>query len=74
MCISKDLIGSSRKLLPLYKQQLTSLSQVEFETAIGLCLGDVSLQKSVSNNEEFRIKFEWGDKHIDYAFHVYNIF
>ena len=58
MCLSKDQIGSSRKLLREYKQKLTSLSQVEFDTAIGLCLGDVSLQKSVSNHEEFRIKFE----------------
>ncbi|GJP47536.1 hypothetical protein CLOM_g15487 [Closterium sp. NIES-68] len=74
MCISKDQIGSSRKFLRQYKEKLTSLSQIEFENAIGLCLGDVSLQKSVSNHEEFRIKFEWGDKHKDYAFHVYNIF
>lgn len=74
MFITKDQIGPSRKLLKQYKQQLTDLTQVEFETAIGLCLGDISLQKSVSNNQEFRIKFEWGDKHKDCAFHVHNIF
>jgi hypothetical protein len=59
--------------LKLYKSQLKTLNKVQFETAIGLLLGDVSLQ-SQNNGKTYRLKFEWGNLNKDYAFHVYNLF
>lgn len=63
MTIRKDQIGSSRKLLKQYKSLLFSLSQIQKETAIGLSLGDVSLQTQSKNKLESRLNlnFEWGN-------------
>jgi len=43
--------------LKFYKFQLKSLNQNQFETAIGLLLGDVSLQ-SQNKGKTYRLKFE----------------
>lgn len=59
--------------LKLYKSQLGSLTQIQFETAIGLILGDVSIQ-SQNKGKTHRLKFEWGDINKEYAFHVYSIY
>lgn len=59
--------------LKFYKSQLKILNKIQFESAIGLLLGDVSLQ-SQNNGKTYRLKFEWGDLNKDYAFHVYFLF
>lgn len=77
MNIQKDQlfgIGPNSKLLQQYKAQLTSLSPIQKEIAIGLCLGDASLQQQSRTKPEYRMKFEWGDVHKEYAFHVYETF
>jgi hypothetical protein len=72
MVIIKSQIGLSRKLLALYKQQLNHLSPTQLETAIGLCLGDASLNTQCKQKRQYRMKFEW--KQEKYAFHIYEIF
>jgi hypothetical protein len=74
MLIKKEEIGKSRNRLNEYKMQLLSLSLDQQEIAVGLCLGDASLQKQSKNKEEYRLKFEWSHKHKDYVFHVYDQF
>jgi hypothetical protein len=83
MLIKKEEIGKSRNRLNEYKMQLLSLSLDQKEIAVGLCLGDASLQKQSKNKEarrgetkslEYRLKFEWSHKHKDYLFHVYDQF
>ncbi len=44
---------------------------MQFEAAIGLILGDVSIQ-SQNKGKTYRLKFEWGDINKEYAFHVYD--
>ncbi|YCL22025.1 intron-encoded endonuclease I-SceI (mitochondrion) [Komagataella phaffii] len=68
-----QLIGLSpnNKLLKEYKKQLNNnLSQIQFETAIGLVLGDVYLRNRYNTN--YCIQFEWKSK--DYMDHINNIF
>ena len=43
-----------------YKSKLYSLSNEQYEIAIGLILGDVSIQ-SQNKGKTYRLKFEWGD-------------
>lgn len=70
-----DLIGlgPNSKLLKQYKESLGKLSQVQREAAIGLMLGDGSLQTQ-NNGKTYRMKFEWGNKNKVYLDHVYNLF
>src|SRR5437016_7039070 len=56
-----------------YKSKLYSLSNEQYEIAIGLILGDVSIQ-SQNKGKTYRLKFEWGDINKDYAFNVYGLF
>ena len=60
-------------LVKEYKKTLTKLSIVQFEAAIGLMLGDASLQTQ-NNGKTYRIKFEYGDKNKPYLDHIVNIF
>jgi hypothetical protein len=55
----EQLIGLSpnSNLLKQYKASLTSLSQIQFNAAIGLVLGDASLNRS-NNGKTYRLKFE----------------
>ena len=73
--LKNQVIGLSHnsKLLKQYKESLTNLSIIQWECAIGLLLGDASLQTQ-NNGKTFRIKFEWGDKNKAYLQYVYNIF
>jgi len=66
-------LGPNSNLLKKYKESLVKLSQVQWEAAIGLMLGDASLQTQ-NNGKTFRMKFEWGDKHKIYLYHVFNLF
>jgi hypothetical protein len=61
------------KALRELKAKLVGLTNVQFEAAIGLILGDVSIQ-SQNKGKTYRLKFEWGDINKDYAFHVYDLF
>ena len=66
-------LGPNSKLLKDYKESLGKLSKVQWEAAIGLMLGDASLQTQ-NKGKTYRIKFEWGNKNKVYLDHVYGLF
>jgi hypothetical protein len=47
------------KALRELKAKLVGLTNVQFEAAIGLILGDASIQ-SQNKGKTYRLKFEWG--------------
>jgi hypothetical protein len=57
LLISTGKVHPNSKLLKEYKSTLKYLSKIQLETAIGLILGDVSLQ-SQNKGKTFRMKFE----------------
>jgi len=65
--------GPNNKYLKEYKLSLISLSVIQMEAAIGLMLGDASIQTQ-NNGKSYRMKFEYSIKSKEYAEHVYNIF
>ena len=65
--------GPNNKLLRKYIENLISLSPIQLEIAVGLMLGDASLQ-TLNKGKTYRIKFEWGDKNKLYAEHVYKMY
>jgi hypothetical protein len=72
----KLLIGKSpnSKVFKEYKDSLTSLTALQWETSIGLILGDASLQTQ-NGGKTYRLKFEWGNKqklYVDYIFELFN--
>jgi hypothetical protein len=69
------LLNSSpnSKRLKEYKKTLKSLNQIQWETSIGLMLGDASIQTQ-NKGKTYRLKFEWSDKNKPYLDHVYNLF
>ena len=71
----ESLIGISpnSKLFKEYRDSLTSLSATQWETSIGLILGDASLQTQ-NGGKTYRLKFEWGNKQKFYVDHVYDLF
>jgi LAGLIDADG DNA endonuclease family len=73
--IAKLLVkkGPNSKSLKEYKKTLINLSPIQWETGIGLMLGDASLQ-SQNKGKTYRMKFEWGDKNKLYAEHIHNLF
>nr|YP_006666386.1 putative LAGLIDADG homing endonuclease [Trebouxiophyceae sp. MX-AZ01]AFQ93741.1 putative LAGLIDADG homing endonuclease [Trebouxiophyceae sp. MX-AZ01] len=73
IAVKKQEIGKSRTLLKRYKQQLTSLSKVEGQVAIGIMLGDASLQTQ-DGGKSYRLKLLQGDKNKDYLFHLCTVF
>jgi len=73
IAVKKQEIGKSRTLLRRYKQQLTSLSKVEGQVAIGIMLGDASLQTQ-DGGKSYRLKLLQGDKNKDYLFHLCTVF
>jgi hypothetical protein len=73
--IKTDIIGlgpNSNKVKE-YKNSLIELSNIQKEAAIGLILGDASLQTQ-NEGQTYRIKFEWGDRNKAYVLHVFNLF
>lgn len=64
-------LSPNNKLVKAYKNSLISLSKVQFEAAIGLMLGDASLQ-SQNKGRNYRMKFEWNNK--AYVDHVHQLF
>jgi len=66
-------LGPNSKLLREYKNSLSSLSSNQYDAAIGLILGDASLNTQ-NKGKTYRLKFEWGDKNKAYLDHVYNLF
>ena len=70
-----ELIGLSpnSNKLKEYKNPLIQLTKVQLESSIGLVLGDASLQTQ-NKGKTYRMKFEWGNKNVGYAKHVYSLF
>jgi hypothetical protein len=69
--------GLNSNKVKFYKQFLTNLSTIQFEAAIGLMLGDASLQtqsKGIMKYKTYRMKFEWSDKNKSYVDHVQELF
>lgn len=66
-------ISPNSKVLIAYKAALPNLTPFLLTVAIGLMLGDVSLQSNKAGTAH-RIKFEWGDINKSYAFYVYDLF
>ena len=74
--ISKEKVlglSPNSNLLKEYKNSLHMLSNLQWEVAIGLMLGDASLQTQ-NNGKTYRMKFEWSDKNKAYIDHVYALF
>ena len=71
--IRKDQIIQNRALLDTYKAQLSDLTDIQYQVAIGVLLGDASLQ-SQDGGKTYRLKFEQGDVHKDYIEHLYSVF
>lgn len=67
-----NLNPNSREVRAL-KASLSHLSPVLMEIAIGIALGDGSIQTQ-NGGETYRMKFEWGDINKDYAHHVHSVF
>jgi hypothetical protein len=67
--MKKQDIGKSHRNLRLYKQTLGKLTSNELEVAIGLLLGDASLQTQ-DRGKTFRLKLGQSDKHYDYLVHL----
>ena len=66
-------LGPNSTKVKEYKNSLIELTIAQKEAAIGLMLGDASLQ-SQNKGKTHRIKFEWGDKNKAYALHVFKLF
>jgi hypothetical protein len=66
-------LGPNSNLVKAYKNSLKNLSTIQFEAAIGLMLGDASLQTQ-NKGKTYRMKFEWGYKNKPYLDHVYSLF
>lgn len=65
-------LSPNSKKIKIYKSTLTNLSPIQFETMIGLMLGDASLQIP-NKGKTYRVKFEWGNKNKPYLDHVYSL-
>jgi len=66
-------LGPNSKKLKDYKESLGKLSKMQQEAAVGLMLGDASIQ-SQNGGKTYRMKFEWGDRNKAYLDHVYKLF
>lgn len=66
-------LGPNSKKLKDYKESLGKLSKIQQEAAVGLMLGDASIQ-SQDGGKTYRMKFEWGDRNKAYLDHVYKLF
>jgi len=66
-------LGPNSKKLKDYKESLVKLSKIQQEAAVGLMLGDASIQ-SQNGGKTYRMKFEWGDRNKAYLDHVYKLF
>lgn len=71
--ITKNEASQNKTLLKRYKEQLDSLTDIQYQVAIGVLLGDARLQ-SQDDGKTYRLKFEQGNKHKEYIDHLYSIF
>lgn len=71
--ITKNEAKKSKTLLSGYKEQLSSLTEHQYQVAIGVLLGDASLHTQ-DGGKTYRLKFEQGNIHKDYIDHLYEIF
>lgn len=66
-------LGPNSNKIKKYKAQLTNLTSTQFDSAIGLILGDASLNTD-NKGKTYRIKFEWGNRQKPYVDHVLTLF
>lgn len=66
-------LGPNSKKLREYKESLFTLSVKQQEAAIGLILGDASLNTD-NKGKTYRMKFEWSDRQKPYVDHVFYLF
>ncbi len=71
--VAKGEVGKSRSLLKRYKAQLHSLSLPEKEAAVGVMLGDASLQTQ-DGGRTHRLKLLQGEKNRLYLCHLSELF
>jgi hypothetical protein len=64
---------TDRKLLIPYKKKLI-LTDIQKEVAVGVLLGDASLQTQSKTKTTYRLKFCYGQKHLIYVFHLHDVF
>ncbi len=69
----KDDIGKSRNLLKRYKEQLDCLSEEQKDAAIGIMLGDGSLQTQ-DGGKSYRLKLLQGGKNREYLCDLCDLF
>jgi hypothetical protein len=58
----------------MLRKENKKLSSKEYEILYGLLLGDLHCQTQRQDRTTFRLKFEAGDIHKQYLFHLYEIF
>lgn len=73
MIKSGNKISPNSKIFKEYKATLNGLTEMQYQAAVGLILGDARIEINKKNNSAL-LKFEWGNKNKEYAFHVYNLF
>jgi hypothetical protein len=66
-------LGPNSKKLREYKESLFTLNVKQQEAAIGLILGDASLNTD-NKGKTYRMKFEWSDRQKPYVDHVFDLF
>lgn len=66
-------LSANSKVFREYKKTLKGLTPLQYQTGVGLILGDVRIELNKSGTGAL-LKFEWGDVHKDYAFHVFDVF
>ena len=66
-------LGPNSNKIKKYKAQLTNLTSTQFDSAIGLILGDASLNTD-NKGKTYRIKFKWGNRQTPYVDHVLTLF
>jgi hypothetical protein len=66
-------LGPNSKKIKKYKDTLSALTPMQKEAAIGLTLGDASLNTD-NGGKTYRMKFEWGDRQKAYVDHVFSLF
>lgn len=68
--LRNDAHFNSKRWL-LYKEFMPELSQEQFETAVGMVLGDASVQ---NRGKHAHIKFEQGKEQKSFLYHLFEIF
>ena len=75
--ITKDMLkgikSANHSLIRMYKEQLPNLTNIQYDTLVGLLLGDANIMTQ-NKGKTYRIKFEWSNKYLDYINHIVLVF